>query len=139
MKIPLDFIDPGASDGEPAKGVTNGCLRQWHDEIEKLKADCGHWAANYDELNKTLLAERAEFAKRLKPLADVMARWGVEDHVIECNSNADDWHRFLSERLDARANFPNALVSVSLRIADVIEEIRRGDRIASSVASEKTS
>jgi hypothetical protein len=49
--------------------------------------------------------------------------------------NADDWHLYLSERLDARANFPNALVSVALRISDIIEELRRNDRVASALPS----
>lgn len=30
---PIDFIDPGADDSEPAKGVTNGYLRLWHDAL----------------------------------------------------------------------------------------------------------
>lgn len=36
MKPLLDFDDAGASDDEPAKGVTVGDIRAWHDEHERL-------------------------------------------------------------------------------------------------------
>jgi hypothetical protein len=35
-QLPLDFIDAGADDNEPVKGITQGILRQWHDLIERL-------------------------------------------------------------------------------------------------------
>ena len=35
----LDFDDAGAGDDEPAKGVTVGDIRAWHDEIERLRAE----------------------------------------------------------------------------------------------------
>jgi hypothetical protein len=46
--------------------------------------------------------------------ADVSKQW-----------NADDWHRYLSQLLDARANFPNALNTVALKIAEMIESITK--------------
>lgn len=33
----LDFDDAGAGDDEPAKGVTVGDIRAWHDEMERLQ------------------------------------------------------------------------------------------------------
>lgn len=52
MRDLLDFDDAGAGDDEPAKGVTIGDIRSWHDEYAKLEnesqrdyqsleADCG--------------------------------------------------------------------------------------------------
>ena len=37
MRQLLDFDDAGASDDEPAKGVLVGHIREWHDEVERLK------------------------------------------------------------------------------------------------------
>jgi len=37
MRYPLDFIDAAASDDEPVKGVLQGHLRDWHDEIDRLR------------------------------------------------------------------------------------------------------
>lgn len=34
---PIDFIDPGAGDDEPARNVTNGHLRQWCDRNQELQ------------------------------------------------------------------------------------------------------
>lgn len=39
MRPILDFDDAGALDDEPAKGVTVGDIRAWHDEIERLKQE----------------------------------------------------------------------------------------------------
>ncbi len=36
MRAILDFDDAGACDDEPAKGVTVGDVRAWHDEIKRL-------------------------------------------------------------------------------------------------------
>jgi hypothetical protein len=36
MRDLLDFDDAGASDNEPAKGVTIGDIRAWHDKIEAM-------------------------------------------------------------------------------------------------------
>ncbi len=36
-------------------------------------------------------------------------------------SNADEWHLFLCEHLDNRANSPNGLTFVAAQIADAIE------------------
>jgi hypothetical protein len=33
QKEPLDFIDAGAGDDEPVKGICQGHIRQWHDEF----------------------------------------------------------------------------------------------------------
>lgn len=37
MKMPMDFLDSGASDDEPVKGVLQGHLRDWHDELARLR------------------------------------------------------------------------------------------------------
>jgi hypothetical protein len=37
MKPLLDFDDAGASDDHPAKGVLVGHIREWYDEMERLK------------------------------------------------------------------------------------------------------
>lgn len=37
MKPLLDFDDAGAAASEPAKGVTVGDIREWHDEMERLR------------------------------------------------------------------------------------------------------
>jgi hypothetical protein len=36
MRPLLDFDDAGAQDDHPARGVTCGDIRAWHDEIERL-------------------------------------------------------------------------------------------------------
>lgn len=38
--------------------------------------------------------------------------------------NADDWHLYLSQVLDARANFPSGLNAVALKIVNSMEELR---------------
>ncbi len=38
MKPLLDFDDAGAQDDHPAKGVTVGDIRAWHDERERLRS-----------------------------------------------------------------------------------------------------
>jgi hypothetical protein len=38
------------------------------------------------------------------------------------DSNADAWHLFLSEYLDARANIPNGLTFMAVQIAEAIDE-----------------
>lgn len=37
MRPLLDFDDAGAGDDEPTKGVLVGHIREWHDEMERLK------------------------------------------------------------------------------------------------------
>lgn len=37
------------------------------------------------------------------------------------NWNADDWHLYLSQLVDTRANFPNGLNSVALKIAETVD------------------
>lgn len=37
MRPLLDFDDAGASDDEPAKGVKVGHIREWHDEMVRLR------------------------------------------------------------------------------------------------------
>jgi hypothetical protein len=39
-------------------------------------------------------------------------------------SNADEWHLFLSEYLDNRANFPDGLTYMAVQIAEAIEASR---------------
>lgn len=41
MRNPLDFDDAGAEDSEPAKGITVGDVRAWHDEFERLNFKLG--------------------------------------------------------------------------------------------------
>jgi hypothetical protein len=36
IRRPLDFNDAGAGDDEPVKGVLQGHIREWHDEIDRL-------------------------------------------------------------------------------------------------------
>jgi hypothetical protein len=38
MRDPLDFDDAGADDDEPAKGITIGDVRAWHDEMQSMRA-----------------------------------------------------------------------------------------------------
>lgn len=37
MRPVLDFDDAGAKDDEPTKGVLVGDIREWHDEIKRLR------------------------------------------------------------------------------------------------------
>lgn len=47
MRDLLEFDDAGASDDEPAKKVTVGDIRAWHDEFERLRSSLrairNHW------------------------------------------------------------------------------------------------
>jgi hypothetical protein len=36
IRRPLDFNDAGAGDDEPVKGVLQGHIREWHDELDRL-------------------------------------------------------------------------------------------------------
>lgn len=45
-------------------------------------------------------------------------------------SNADEWHLFLSEHLDNRANFPNGLTYVAVQIAEAIDAATPADEEA---------
>jgi hypothetical protein len=40
-------------------------------------------------------------------------------------NNADEWHLFLSERLDSRATSPNGLLFVAVQIAEAIDDAER--------------
>lgn len=42
-KQPLDFDDAGADDSEPARGVTIGDVRRWHDELEALRNELAYY------------------------------------------------------------------------------------------------
>src|SRR5438067_1886933 len=44
----LEFDDAGASDDEPARGVTAGDIRAWHDQYERLLSS---WAECRDFLS----------------------------------------------------------------------------------------
>jgi hypothetical protein len=37
MRDLLDFDDAGAGDDEPTKGVLIGHIREWHDEMDRLR------------------------------------------------------------------------------------------------------
>lgn len=43
MRDLLEFDDAGASGDEPAKNVTVGDIRAWHDEIERLREAFRHY------------------------------------------------------------------------------------------------
>ena len=40
-------------------------------------------------------------------------------------SNADEWHLFLSEYLDNRANFPTGMTFIAVQIAEAIDAAER--------------
>lgn len=48
MRNLLDFDDPGASDDEPAKGVTMGDIRAWFDQMDRLRAALQPFASGGD-------------------------------------------------------------------------------------------
>lgn len=50
--------------------------------------------------------------------------------------NADDWHLYLSQLLDARANFPNGLNTVALKISETMDEVREDRRKYSLLESQ---
>jgi hypothetical protein len=56
-----------------------------------------------DQLNKTLEGQLRDWPNRPR------------------GSNADEWHLFLCEHLDNRANSPNGLTFMALQIAEAIE------------------
>ncbi len=67
MSEPIDFIDAGAAHTEPVTeklGLTQGHLREWHDEaarkkafIARLKDDCDLWAQDHEDQGKRLVEE----------------------------------------------------------------------------------
>jgi hypothetical protein len=56
-------------------------------------------------------------ARRMKTMSDLVKR--------PRDSNADAWHLFLSEYLDARANIPNGLTFMAVQIAEAIDDAAR--------------
>jgi hypothetical protein len=70
MKTLLEFDDAGAPNDHPAKGVTFGDIRAWHDEMERMKESIDLQSARYDrilsswaECRDLLSKERAITAK----------------------------------------------------------------------------
>lgn len=89
MKQLLDFDDAGASDEEPAKGVTVGDIRAWHDQYVNILFS---WA----ECRELLSAERARTA-RVQALLDVQK---YENDVL----SVGQIRRAMTGRADASCN-----------------------------------
>lgn len=64
IKPLLEFDDAGASDDEPAKGVTVGDIRAWHDQYDRVLTS---WAECRDLLSK----ERAITAALIKSMREI--------------------------------------------------------------------
>lgn len=58
MKEPIEFNVAGASDDEPAKGVTIGDIRAWHNKIEEMSYALSRcYDADIPEVLRDLVAE----------------------------------------------------------------------------------
>ena len=75
MKHLLEFDDPGASDNEPAKGVTVGDIRAWHDQYDRILtswAECRELLSKERGITTRLQTEYAKldaaFERHLNPL-----------------------------------------------------------------------
>ena len=48
-------------------------------------------------------------------------------------NNADEWHEFLSEHLDNRANSPNGLAFIAVQIAEAIDAAEKRGAVFGAV------
>lgn len=95
----LDFIDAGAGDDEPVKGITQGDIRTWYDEYH-LALDN---AAGLNAL-ETLYVKRVNDYEGMKAAGRLTKDWG-EAGLIHARTTLEDIRRAHSI---ARANTPKA-------------------------------
>lgn len=98
MRPLLDFDDAGAQDDEPAKGVTVGDIRAWHNDRELHSAHYDRILASWAECRSLLSNERRETA---------LLR-AERDAADEVSRTAKAYALAMEERLRAIATIPVA-------------------------------